>query len=111
MFVTSIVLNYQWADLCKAYLQEAKWYYAGYTPTVEEYLENAWVSMSVPVMLMHAYAGVTNPMNKEAMDVLDTHDIVRCSSYIQRFANDLGTSPVSLEILCMLYTIKEYSSS
>ncbi|XP_027155596.1 terpene synthase 10-like [Coffea eugenioides] len=82
-----------WADLCKAYLQEAKWYYAGYTPTVEEYLENAWVSMSVPVMLMHAYAGVTNPMNKEAMDVLDTHDIVRCSSYIQRFANDLGTSP------------------
>ncbi|PIA43665.1 hypothetical protein AQUCO_01800018v1 [Aquilegia coerulea] len=34
-----------WADLCKAYLIEAKWFYTGYTPTLKEYLENAVVSI------------------------------------------------------------------
>ncbi|XP_057484919.1 (-)-alpha-terpineol synthase-like [Actinidia eriantha] len=41
-----------WADLCKCYLVEgleAKWYYSGYTPTFQEYMENAWISISAPV--------------------------------------------------------------
>ncbi|KAB1205521.1 Terpene synthase 10 [Morella rubra] len=44
-----------WADQCRAYLQEAKWYYSGYTPTLQEYMENAWVSVAAPAMLRHAY--------------------------------------------------------
>ncbi|KAE9465979.1 hypothetical protein C3L33_02096, partial [Rhododendron williamsianum] len=42
-----------WADLCKTYLNEAKWYYSGYTPTLEEYMSNAWISIGAPTMLTH----------------------------------------------------------
>ncbi|KAF8096411.1 hypothetical protein N665_0309s0037 [Sinapis alba] len=32
-------LKKSWADLCKAYLVEAKWYKSGYKPSVEEYMQ------------------------------------------------------------------------
>ncbi|XP_057485573.1 (-)-alpha-terpineol synthase-like isoform X2 [Actinidia eriantha] len=39
-------LQKMWADLCKSYLVEAKWYYSRYTPSFEEYMNNAWISIS-----------------------------------------------------------------
>ncbi|KAJ0018990.1 hypothetical protein Pint_10006 [Pistacia integerrima] len=41
-------LKKSWTDLCKAYLLEAKWYKNGYTPTLKEYMDNAWISISAP---------------------------------------------------------------
>ncbi|CAK9163142.1 unnamed protein product [Ilex paraguariensis] len=82
-----------WADLCKSYLQEANWYFNGYTPTLEEYLENAWVSISAPLILVHLYFLASNPITTEALECLDKyHDIIRWSSMILRLADDLGTS-------------------
>ncbi|KAL3614430.1 hypothetical protein CASFOL_042504 [Castilleja foliolosa] len=87
-------LRKSWANLCTTYLQEAKWYSMGYTPTMEEYISHAWVSISVLVMLCHAYFLVTNPIEKEAIDSLYKCDnIVRFSGTIAHLANDLGTSP------------------
>ncbi|KAI3445790.1 hypothetical protein Pfo_002455 [Paulownia fortunei] len=87
-------LRKSWADLCRTYLQEAKWYSRGYTPRLEEYISNAWISISAPVILSHAFFLVTNPIEKEAVQSLyKYHNIVRCSSMILRLANDLGTSP------------------
>lgn len=86
----------QWADLCKTYLQEAKWFYSGYTPTLQEYLNNAWISISAPVILVHAYFFVSNSIKKEALECLDRYrNIIRCSAMILRLADDLGTSSVS----------------
>ncbi|KAM7477718.1 hypothetical protein LguiA_025931 [Lonicera macranthoides] len=41
--VVDIFLS-EWVDLCKSYLAEAKWCHSGYTPSLEEYLENAWLA-------------------------------------------------------------------
>ncbi|GMN40957.1 hypothetical protein TIFTF001_010183 [Ficus carica] len=41
-------LKNAWADLCGSYLVEAKWYHNGYKPTMQEYIENAWVSIAAP---------------------------------------------------------------
>lgn len=88
---------FQWADICVTYLNEAKWYSSGYTPTLQEYLNNAWISISAPLILVHAYFFVTNPINREDLDCLDTyHHIIRCSAMILRLANDLGTSSVCI---------------
>ncbi|KAE8689902.1 hypothetical protein F3Y22_tig00110931pilonHSYRG00264 [Hibiscus syriacus] len=38
----------EWADLCKAYLLEAKWFHSGYKPTFKEYIDNAWASIAAP---------------------------------------------------------------
>nr|WBW04437.1 terpene synthase [Ficus microcarpa] len=82
-----------WTDLCKAYLLEAKWYYSGYTPNLQEYIENAWISVTVPVMLVHAYFLIENPITKEALDCLEEYpSIIRQSSILIRFADDLGTA-------------------
>ncbi|EXB31237.1 Myrcene synthase [Morus notabilis] len=82
-----------WADICKSYLQEAKWYYSGYTPTLQEYIENAWISISAPVILVHAYFFVTNPITKEGLACLEEYpSIIRQSSILLRLADDLGTS-------------------
>ncbi|KAG7981062.1 hypothetical protein I3843_05G212900 [Carya illinoinensis] len=92
-------LKKAWVDLCKAYLLEAKWYYNSYTPSFQEYIENAWVSISAPVVLVHAYFAVTNPITKESCDFLEAEypNIIRCSSMILRLADDLGTSTDELE--------------
>ncbi|KAI3445787.1 hypothetical protein Pfo_002452 [Paulownia fortunei] len=87
-------LRKSWADLCRTYLQEAKWYSKGYTSRLEEYISNAWISISAPVVPSHAYFLVKNPIEKEAVQSLyKYHNTVRCSSMILRLANDLGTSP------------------
>ncbi|OIT20040.1 PREDICTED: (-)-camphene/tricyclene synthase, chloroplastic-like [Nicotiana attenuata] len=88
----------QWADLCKAYLREARWYYNGYTPTLEEYIDNAWISIATPLILVHAFPLVTNPITKEAMESLNKYpDIIRRCAIINRFLDDLGTSSEELK--------------
>ncbi|PHT98657.1 Myrcene synthase, chloroplastic [Capsicum chinense] len=92
-------LRNAWSDLCKSYLREAKWYCSRYIPTMEEYIDNAWISISAPVILVHAYFLVANPVNKEALHYLEDnyHDIIRRSASILRLANDLGTSSEELK--------------
>ncbi|CAK9187064.1 unnamed protein product [Ilex paraguariensis] len=72
---------------------EAKWYYGGYKPTLEEYLENAKVSIAAPLMLLCSYFLTTDKITKEALDHLDElPSIMRSASLLLRLANDLGTS-------------------
>ncbi|XP_031499138.2 (-)-alpha-terpineol synthase-like [Nymphaea colorata] len=85
-------LTRAWAELCKAYLVEAKWFYSGYTPTVEEYLDNAWVSISGPLVLIHAYFFMQHDIKEDAtMDVDHYFNLIKKSSMMVRLQNDLGT--------------------
>ncbi|CAI9299806.1 unnamed protein product [Lactuca saligna] len=86
-------LKKEWADLCKAYLVEARWYHSGHTPTLEEYLDNACVSIAAPVILMHL-SFLTSITSKEEIlqGIKRAENIVRYSSIILRLVDDLGTS-------------------
>ncbi|KAM3730598.1 hypothetical protein ACB098_12G099300 [Castanea mollissima] len=91
-------LKKAWVGLCRSYLLEAKWYYNRYTPSLQEYIENAWISISGPTILVHAYFLVTNPITKEALECLNEYpNIIRWSSTILRLADDLGTSTDELK--------------
>ncbi|KAL2483467.1 Beta-myrcene/(E)-beta-ocimene synthase 2 [Forsythia ovata] len=82
-------LRKAWADLCKAYLQEAKWYFNGYKPTMEEYMNNACISISTPVMLSHAFFAVTDPSREGSRsDELKRGDVPKS---IQCYMNETGT--------------------
>ncbi|XP_037493565.1 (-)-alpha-terpineol synthase isoform X3 [Jatropha curcas] len=86
-------LKREWTNLCKSYLLEAKWYHDGYTPTLEEYLQNGFISISAPLLLVHAYFTVTGQITEEVSKYLEEYpDIIRYSSLITRLADDLGTS-------------------
>ncbi|KAK8921852.1 Terpene synthase 10 [Platanthera zijinensis] len=86
-----------WEYQCKSYLLEAKWYYTGYTPTLNEYLENAWLSATCPLLTNSAYF-LSEELTKEALDSLEFYpDVVRYSSIVARLYDDLGTSTDEVE--------------
>ncbi|KAH7532985.1 hypothetical protein FEM48_Zijuj04G0081500 [Ziziphus jujuba var. spinosa] len=88
-------LTKAWADLFKAFLKEAKWCHRKYTPTFEEYFDNAWMSISGVAILVHAYLLVDKSITKECLDCLENHhNLLRWPSIIFRLCNDLGTSSV-----------------
>ncbi|KAJ9170123.1 hypothetical protein P3X46_018254 [Hevea brasiliensis] len=90
-------LKKAWSDLCKAFLKEAKWSYNKYIPSFEEYLENAWRSVSGTVILIHAYFLMFPSNSKEPLDCLyNYHDLLRWPSIIFRLSNDLGTSSAEI---------------
>ncbi|XP_044461395.1 terpene synthase 10-like [Mangifera indica] len=91
-------LKKAWTDLCKIYLLEAKRYHSGHIPTLAEYMNNAWISVTGPLLLVHAYFLDTDPLTKEAIECLEEYSNIICwSSTILRLANDLGTSSDELE--------------
>ncbi|XP_058210693.1 tricyclene synthase EBOS, chloroplastic-like isoform X3 [Rhododendron vialii] len=108
-------LKRAWADICKAFLMEAKWCSnKSETPTFKAYLDNALISVSGVLMLVHVYFLLTETITKEALECLEKkyHPLVECSSLIFRFSNDLATSKAELErgesansILCYMHEI------
>ncbi|KAK6919439.1 Terpene synthase, N-terminal domain [Dillenia turbinata] len=86
-------LSKMWANQCKAYCQEARWFHSGYKPTLKEYIDIAVVSISAPILLFCAYFLTTENISKEALDyICDLPSIIRCSAMLFRLTNDLGTS-------------------
>lgn len=75
---------------------EAKWYNKGYTPTLEEYLGNAWISSSVSLLSAHAiFLAAPHDVKEDMTDFLEKNqELVYSSSLILRLCNDLGTLEV-----------------
>ncbi|KAI4347945.1 hypothetical protein L6164_008715 [Bauhinia variegata] len=89
----NIMLLFHWVDLCKAYMKEAKWYHSGCKPSFDEYLENGWISIGGPNVLIHNYFLGANPITMEALACFeqDYPNIVYLSQMIFRLTDDLGT--------------------
>ncbi|XP_010514205.1 PREDICTED: beta-myrcene/(E)-beta-ocimene synthase 2, chloroplastic [Camelina sativa] len=89
-----VIPFFQKIDLCKAYLLEAKWYKGGYKPSLEEYMQNAWISISAPTMLIHFYCAFPDEISIQVLESLvqQRQQVVRCSASVLRLANDLATS-------------------
>ncbi|XP_062119804.1 (+)-alpha-pinene synthase, chloroplastic-like isoform X2 [Humulus lupulus] len=99
-FVNIEYLKNSWAELCRCYLQEAKWFYSGHKPSLKEYIDNAWLSIGSIVIFVHAFFSFTNPIAKESLKCFeegDHHAISRQGSMILRLADDLGTSSDELK--------------
>ncbi|MFS7970255.1 putative (E)-beta-ocimene synthase [Helianthus anomalus] len=63
-----------------------------YIPTLEDYLDNAWRSVSGVVILTHGYLLINEEINKDVIDTLEKyHDLMKWSSMVFRLYNDLAT--------------------
>ncbi|XP_043694237.1 probable terpene synthase 9 isoform X1 [Telopea speciosissima] len=95
----------EWARLCRAYMMEARWFYKGYTPGLEEYLGNAWISVGGPAAMVHAYFMQLQGRTLSADESLDclkalnygSGDLFYWASIITRLTDDLGTSQAEME--------------
>ncbi|KAJ9690150.1 hypothetical protein PVL29_012680 [Vitis rotundifolia] len=92
-------LQQAWANFCQSLFVEAKWYNKGYTPTLQEYLSNAWISSAVSLLSVHAlFFSVPQEAKEEMVDFLEKNqELVYSSSLILRLCNDLGTLEGELE--------------
>ncbi|XP_077224958.1 alpha-terpineol synthase, chloroplastic-like [Tasmannia lanceolata] len=87
-----------WGDFSKAALVEAKWYSNGYTPTLDEYLNNAWISITGTIVLATAFFAANMKITKEALECINNYpNLLYCSSMILRLCDDLGTSTAEIE--------------
>ncbi|XP_031247510.1 alpha-farnesene synthase-like, partial [Pistacia vera] len=87
-----------WAEFCKSLFVEAKWYHDGHTPSLQEYLSNAWISSSGTVLSVHSFFSIMNEATVEMIEFLrKNQELVYNSSLVIRLCNDLGTSAVELE--------------
>ncbi|XP_050288828.1 (E,E)-alpha-farnesene synthase-like isoform X2 [Quercus robur] len=82
-----------WIDFCNALFVEAKWYNMGYSPSLQEYLSNAWISSTAPLLLVHEFFSMGHEVTNGMEDFLEKNqEIVYNISIIIRLCNDLGTS-------------------
>ncbi|KAF5186172.1 Alpha-terpineol synthase protein [Thalictrum thalictroides] len=82
-----------WLEQCKLYLVESKWFYEKHTPTLEEYMKVALVTVGAPNMLIHSYILTTEKITKECLDYVESlPSLLYDSSYLARLADDLGTA-------------------
>ncbi|KAF5188255.1 Terpene synthase [Thalictrum thalictroides] len=83
----------EWKNLCKSYLKEARWFYNGYTPTLEEYLGNGWTSVGGPAAMVHAYFLHAENISVESLHCLKHgSELMYWASIITRLVDDLGNA-------------------
>ncbi|CAI9087718.1 OLC1v1021863C1 [Oldenlandia corymbosa var. corymbosa] len=92
-------LQKAWGEFCKSLLMEAKWDQKGYTPSLQEYLGNASVSSSGPLLSLLVILGVENPTSSKTVSEIlhENKDLIYYISLIIRLCNDEGTSTAELE--------------
>nr|Q2XSC5.1 RecName: Full=R-linalool synthase; Short=LaLINS [Lavandula angustifolia]ABB73045.1 linalool synthase [Lavandula angustifolia] len=97
-FTSIVYLQRSWVDLLKGYLKEAKWYNSGYTPSLEEYFDNAFMTIGAPPVLSQAYFTLGSSMEKPIIESMYEYDnILRVSGMLVRLPDDLGTSSFEME--------------
>ncbi|URE19453.1 Myrcene synthase, chloroplastic [Musa troglodytarum] len=99
-------LKRSWADVCKSYLVEAKWYHRGCTPKFGEYLNNAWTSVVQAPARWWTDLGLAQwlPFFRDRLtenyfwtalqSICKYQDFEGWSSMIYRLYNDLATSKI-----------------
>ncbi|KAJ0534361.1 putative (E)-beta-ocimene synthase [Helianthus annuus] len=87
-----------WGELFEAFLVEAKWTRDKYIPTFDDYLDNAWRSVSGVVIVTHGYFLINHEIKKDVVESLEKyHDLMKWSSMVFRLYNDLATSSNEIE--------------
>lgn len=86
-------LHNEWANLCNAFLQEAKWFVSGELPTTNEYLKNGLVSSGVHVVLVHMFYLLGFGLNNQNSIYLEDSSAMASSvAMILRLWDDLGSA-------------------
>ncbi|XP_078157510.1 monoterpene synthase 7, chloroplastic-like isoform X2 [Carex rostrata] len=91
-------LRMAWTELCKSYLVEARWYHTKYQPTLEEYLENGCVSITLNLVFTIAYCINDEVTANDLEQLLQGYpNITRHAGIASRLLDDFGTSTTEME--------------
>ncbi|EXB75317.1 (-)-germacrene D synthase [Morus notabilis] len=76
--------------LARAYFDEARWLNQGYIPSLEEYLDVAWLSSSIPTIAITSFVGMGDIVSKDIFEwAFNDPKSIRASAIIGRVMNDI----------------------
>ncbi|KAI9093358.1 hypothetical protein K1719_027372 [Acacia pycnantha] len=82
-------------SLVRGYFVEAKWYDSNYTPTMEEYMDNALVTCGYRMLEATSFIGMGPIATEEAFQWLANNPkIVRASQIINRLMDDIVSNEI-----------------
>nr|QQY00626.1 (-)-beta-pinene synthase [Chrysanthemum indicum] len=97
-FFVNNYLKETWQELCNSYIIEARWFNDGYTPSFEEFIKNAYISIGIVPIIKHAYLLTLPNVTEEALKrIKRAENLIRYACIIVRLTNDMGTSSDELE--------------
>ena len=86
---------FQWAELCNAFLVEAKWFASGQLPSTDEYMKNGVVSSGVYIVAATIFSLLGEGVNNTNTHLFNNHPhIVTSAAKILRLWDDLKTAKV-----------------
>ncbi|GAB2240256.1 hypothetical protein Droror1_Dr00020774 [Drosera rotundifolia] len=87
------LMRKMWANLCNAFLVEARWFDTGYVPSTDNYLKNGIISTGVHVVLAHLFFLMGEDGCDNKMDVSNGFpSIMDNIATILRLWDDLGSA-------------------
>ena len=77
------------------YFQEAKWFYTGYKPTMEEYMSLALLTTAYEDLAITSLVGMGDVVTRDAFEwLLGDCKILRASQIICRLMDDISSHQV-----------------
>lgn len=86
----------QWLDLLKSMLREAEWSSEKSTPSLEDYVENAYVSFALGPIVLPATYLIGPPMSEETVGSPEYNQLYKLMSTMGRLLNDIQGFKVTL---------------
>lgn len=81
-------------------MAEAKWFYEGHIPSFNEYINNAWVTISIPVIAANAFFMMNEKIGEDRLSLIHNYDeLIQTTSLAIRLLDDLVTSNVNCPIM------------
>ncbi|XP_068644521.1 probable terpene synthase 11 [Aristolochia californica] len=91
-------LKRTWADLCEAFLVEARWFSEGKVPPLEDYLRNGVTTGGTHMALVHAFFLVGEKITDDTVGLMEPYPkLFTSAGRILRLWDDLGTSKEELQ--------------
>lgn len=79
----------QWLDLLKSMLREAEWSSEKPTPSLEDYMENAYVSFALGPIVLPATYLIGPPLSDETVGSPEYNQLYKLMSTMGRLLNDI----------------------
>ncbi|CAA7061730.1 unnamed protein product [Microthlaspi erraticum] len=93
--------------MCTAFLKEAKWHKSGHKPSLEEYMQNGWISSSVPTILLHLF------FSDQSLDIIVSYNhhvvlppssvLLTISPLLRSVMEELARGDTMKSIQCHMY--------
>ena len=85
------LIQFQMKQLTRSYHYEAKCFYKGYVPTVEEYMEHALITAALIYFGTSSFVGITGDLvTKQSLDWISNNPLfIKAGSLICRLLDDM----------------------